>query len=319
MIMELSSGKNAGIYAGAARRQLQWKRFRRATPLYFMLVPGVLFYIIFKYMPMGGVFIAFKDYNLMEGIWKSPWVGLENFEKLFNQPLALETIRNTLMLSLLSLFFGFPVPILLAIMMNEVRRLWYKRLIQTLVYLPHFFSWVIVGGLVVSFFSLESGSINKWLGMMNLEAYPFLYEKLSWIMVFVGSSIWKEMGFSAIIYLAALSSIDPSLYESASMDGAGKLKQMWHITIPGISSTIVIVLILSIGRIMDVGFDHAYVLQNSAVSDVSNVISTFVYRQGIQTGQFGITSAMGLFESIVGFLLVITVNGFARRYEQGLW
>lgn len=318
--MELSSGKNMGLRVKeVTERSRQWKKWRQAAPLFIMLIPGILFYIVFKYLPMGGLAIAFKDYSLMDGIWKSPWVGLENFEKLFRQPLSLQIIRNSLMLSFFSLIFGFPVPILLAIMMNEVRRLWYKRIVQTIVYLPHFFSWVIIGGLVTSLFALESGSINKWLGLINLEAYPFLYEKLSWIMIFVGSGIWKEMGFSAIIFLAALSSIDPSLYESASMDGAGKLRQIWSITLPGITNTIVIVLILSIGRIMDVGFDQAFVLQNAAVSDVSNVISTYVYRMGIQTGQFGITSAMGLFDSLVGFALVLTVNSIARRYDQGLW
>lgn len=303
----------------AGRRSSFRKKWKESGPLLVMLIPGILFYLLFKYTPMFGLFITFKDYNLMDGVWGSPWVGMHNFEKLFNQPATIEIIRNTVVLGLMGLVFGFPMPILMALMLNEIRSLTYKKIVQTIVYLPHFFSWVIVGGMVITLFSLDGGSINKWLSVFNVEAYPFLYKPISWIGVFIGSGIWKEMGYGAIIYLAALTTIDPSLYESASLDGASRLKQIWYITLPGISTTVVIMLILNMGHIMDVSFDRAFILQNAAVSDISEVISTYIYKQGIQRGLFGITSAMSMFESVVGLILVVTANSIARRFGQNLW
>lgn len=293
--------------------------WKKNIPLLIMFLPGLLFYLIFKYLPMGGVIIAFKDYNLFDGVLHSPWVGMDNFNKLFTQPQTLEIIRNTIILSSLSVFVGFPFPILLAIMLNEVKRSWFKRSIQTIVYLPHFFSWVIIGGFVVTLFSVQSGTINHYVTLWMGEPFPFLFDPTSWIMIFVGSGIWKEMGFSAIIYLAALASIDPSLYESASMDGAGKMRQIWHITIPGISSTIILLFILSMGKMMEVGFDHVFVLQNGVVANISEVISTYIYRIGLQGAQFSLSAAMGLFESVVGLVMVLTVNSIARKFNQGLW
>jgi putative aldouronate transport system permease protein len=295
------------------------KRFNQNMPLLIMFIPVVLFYLIFKYFPMFGLLIAFKDYNFADGILHSPWVGLKNFEVLFNQSQTLNIIRNTLWLSSLSLVFGFPVPIALAILLNEVRRLWFKKFVQTVVYLPHFLSWVVVGGLILTIFSMESSAINHWIEQQFGEPYPFLYKPDSWIAVFVASGVWKEMGFNAIIYLAALSSIDPSLYEAAAIDGAGKLRQIWHVTLPGIQTTIILLVILAIGKVMDVGFDPVFNLQNNVVSSVSEVISTYVYRVGVQQGQFSLTSAMGLFESVVSFMLVLSANGIARKFQQGLW
>ncbi|MFS0723102.1 ABC transporter permease [Paenibacillus sp. 1P07SE] len=295
------------------------RRWKANIPLLLMFIPGVLFYVIFKYLPIGGLVIAFKDYNFADGVFGSPWVGMDNFETIFRQPQTLNVIRNTVVLSFLNVFVGFPFPILLAVMLNEVRRNWYKRIIQTVVYLPHFFSWVIIGGFVVTLFSVESGTINNWVEAITGQPYPFLFEPGSWISIYVGSGIWKEMGFSAIIYLAALTAIDPSLYESASLDGASKFRQIWHITIPGISSTIIIMFILSMGRLMEVGFDHVYVLQNSIVSGVAEVISTFMYRVGLQGGQFSLSAAMGMFESLIGFILVLAANAVARRFGKGLW
>lgn len=268
---------------------------------------------------MGGLIIAFKNYNFFDGVLGSPWVGLKNFETIFQQPHTLNVIRNTVVLSVLNVFVGFPFPIILAILLNEVRRSWFKRTIQTIVYLPHFFSWVIIGGFVVTLFSMESGTINHWIEKWFGEPYPFLYKPVSWIAVYVGTGIWKEVGFSAIIYLAALTSIDPSLYESASLDGANKFQQIRHITIPGISSTIVLLFILSMGRIMEVGFDQVYVLQTPMVSNVADVISTYIYRIGLQGAQFSLTAALGLFESLVGLILVLGANALARKFDKGLW
>ncbi|KRF04208.1 protein lplB [Paenibacillus sp. Soil766] len=299
----------------AARR----RRWKANVPLMLLFIPGLLYYVLFKYLPMGGLIIAFKDYNFFDGVFGSPWVGFKNFEMIFQQPQTLNIIRNTVVLSLLNVFVGFPFPIILAILLNEVRKSWYKRTIQTIVYLPHFFSWVIIGGFVVTLFATESGTINHILNSWTGKTFPFLFTPSSWIGIYLGSGIWKEMGFSAIIYLAALSSIDPSLYESAGLDGANKLQQIRHITIPGISTTIVLLFILAMGRIMEVGFDHVYVLQNAVVSNVADVISTYLYRVGLQGAQFSLTTAMGLFESIVGLILVLSANALARKFDRGLW
>jgi putative aldouronate transport system permease protein len=244
---------------------------------------------------------------------------MDNFQLLFSQAQTMNIIRNTLGLSILGLVVGFPVPIVLAILLNEAKNMAFKRIVQTMVYLPHFLSWVIIGGIILTLFSLESGSINRWVAGIFGEPYPFLYKPASWIAIFIGSGIWKEMGFSTIIYLAALTTIDPHLYESAAMDGAGKMRQTWHITLPGIAPTVILLLILSVGKVMEVGFDHVYVLQNEVVSNVAQVISTYIYDFGIRRGQFSLTTAMGLFESLVGFVLVLTANAIARRFNQGLW
>ncbi len=249
----------------------------------------------------------------------SPWVGLRNFELLFSNVQMLNIIRNTLVLSLLKIAVSFPFPILLAILLNELRKMWFKRTVQTLLYMPHFLNWVIVGGMVVTLFSIESGLINQLLDRWFGFRYAFLYNEASWIAVLLGSGIWKEAGFSAIIYLAAMSAIDPGLYESASMDGANKFRQIWHITLPGIRPTIIILLILSMESVMDLSFDQFYMLQNPVVSSVAEVIPTYIYKMGIQGGQFSITTAMGLFSSLVGLVLIVSANWIARKFNQSLW
>ncbi|WP_436240986.1 ABC transporter permease [Paenibacillus sp. LjRoot56] len=295
------------------------KRLRENIPLLLMFIPVILFYLIFKYAPMAGLIIAFKDYNFFDGVFHSPWVGFEQFQKLFSDPNSLKIIRNTLLLSSLNIFVGFPFPILLAILLNEARKMWFKKIVQTLVYLPYFYSWIIVGGIVFSIFGIEGSWLSHWMTLFKLEPFPFLYNIKSWITIFVSAGIWKDMGFNAIIYLAAMTTIDPSLYESASMDGANKGKQIIHITIPGIAPTIILVFILSMGRVMEVGFDPIYVLKNAAVNDVSDVISTYIYRVGLQGAQFSLTTAMGMFESVVALILLLSVNWIARRFQQGLF
>jgi putative aldouronate transport system permease protein len=295
------------------------RRFRQNIPWLLMFLPVIAYYIIFKYIPMGGNIIAFKDYNFTDGLWGSPWSGWHNFRLLFTDPLAFKTIRNTFMIAFLTIVLSFPFPVLLALMFNEVHKMWFKKTVQTLLYLPHFLSWVIVGGLVITLFAQESGTINHLIERAGGTAYPFLYKPIAWISIFLGAGVWKEAGFGAIIYLAALSNVDPSLYEAASLDGAGKLRRIWHITLPGIRSTVVLMLILGMGRIMDVGFDQVYNLQNPIVSDVSEVISTYIYRMGLQGGQFSLTTAMGLFEALIGLILVLATNAIARRFGQGLW
>nr|WP_026021134.1 ABC transporter permease subunit [Paenibacillus senegalensis] len=304
----IPAGKNA-------RKRL----FRMNVPLLIMFFPVALYFLIFKYTPMLGLVLAFKQYYLAEGILGSPWVGLRNFELLFSNVQMLNIIRNTLVLSLLKIAVSFPFPILLAILLNELRKMWFKRTVQTLLYMPHFLNWVIVGGMVVTLFSIESGLINQLLDRWFGFRYAFLYNEASWIAVLLGSGIWKEAGFSAIIYLAAMSAIDPGLYESASMDGANKFRQIWHITLPGIRPTIIILLILSMESVMDLSFDQFYMLQNPVVSSVAEVIPTYIYKMGIQGGQFSITTAMGLFSSLVGLVLIVSANWIARKFNQSLW
>ena len=303
------------------RRSLQSsRRFRQNIPLLIMFIPVLVFYITFRYIPMGGLVIAFKQFNMRMGIFGSPWVGFRNFELLFMGTNTLNIIRNTFWLSVLRIAFGFPAPIILALLLNEVRKNWFKRSVQTIIYLPHFFSWVIIGGLVISIFSQERGIVNTFVKMFNDgQPYPFLYRNSSWITIFIGSGIWKGAGFGTIIYLAALTSIDPNLYEAAIIDGANKWKQLFHITIPGIKSTIIVLFVLATGSIMEVGFDQVFVLQNNVVNNVADVISTYIYRVGLQGARFDVTTAMGLFDSLVGLILVVITNTIARKFDEGLW
>ncbi|MCK9861693.1 ABC transporter permease subunit [Paenibacillus sp. ATY16] len=293
--------------------------FKKNVPLMLMFAPALAYYLIFRYLPIGGLVISFENYNFFDGVFHSPWVGFKNFEMLFSNDKTLRIIWNTLWLSVLNLVVGFPVPIILALMINSVRRSWYKRFVQTVVYLPHFFSWVIVGGMVITLFSMESSFLNHWIENKYGEPYPFLYKTFSWVTIFVGSGVWKEMGFSTIIYLAALTSISPALYEAAALDGASKWKQTWHVTLPGIRGTIILVLILSMGRVLEVGFDQIYNLRNAMVSDISEVISTYIYTLGIQGGQFSLTTALGLFESVVAFILILGANLIAKKFNSNLF
>lgn len=295
------------------------RQIKRNIPLYIMFIPVLIFFAIFKYAPMGGLVIAFKDFNMYDGVFGSPWVGLNNFETVFSNPQTKLIIRNTLVLSLLKIIVGFPFPIIVALMLNEVRRLWSKKFIQTAIFMPYFLNWVIVGGIVVTMFSTETGMVNRLLEMLFGVSYSFLYEKFSWVSIFLLSDVWRNAGFGAIIYLAALGSIDPSQYEAAAIDGAGKFKQMWHISLPGMRSIIILILILSMGNVMEVGFDHVWVLRNPIVSDIAQVISTYVYEFGLRGGYLGLATAIGLFESLVGLMLVLMANWIAKRFNEQIW
>lgn len=308
-----------GTKAGWLTRKYGKRTLRQNIPLYIMFLPIILFFLVFKYAPMAGLVIAFKRYTFIKGIWGSPWVGWDMFKLIFQNDQIFDIIWNTLLLSGLNIVIGFPMPIILALLLNEVRRRSYKKLLQTFVFLPHFLNWVIVGGIIVTIFSQNNGVVNMLVERLFGEPYPFLYQPGSWVSIYLGSSIWKEAGWGAIMYLAALTSIDQSLYEAASMDGANKWQQITRITIPGIMPTIIIMLILRIGRLMELGFDQVYVLQNNAVSEIAEVISTFMYKVGIQQANFSLATAMGLFESLVGLVLVLSANKLARRFDQGMW
>lgn len=293
---------------------------KRDYRLYLLLLFPMLYYIIFKYIPMYGVIIAFKDYNLFQGILKSQWVGLQVFTEIFSSPEFYRALRNTLLLNLMDLFFSFPAPIFLAIILNEIRVTWFKRTAQTIFYLPYFLSWVIIGGIAYQLFSPTTGLVNVFLKSAGFPTIPFLTEKFNWIVSYLGIGIWQSAGWGTIIYLAAMTGINSELYEAAQVDGAGRLRQIWHITLPGIKPTIIILLILNLGRILASTFDRPFVIGNSFVMDYSDVISTYVYRVGIQSMRYSLATAVGLFQSLVGMIFLIISNYIANKSgEQGIW
>ncbi|MCR8631210.1 ABC transporter permease [Paenibacillus radicis (ex Xue et al. 2023)] len=305
---------------GASTQSRLWKDLKRDKYLYMLALPGLLFFLIFKYVPMAEVVIAFQNYSPIVGILNSKWVGFMHFQRFFSNPDFMLLFRNTMAISLLNLVFFFPLPILLSLMLNEVRNAVYKRLIQSIVYLPHFLSWVIIAGLTFLLFAKGEGVFNKILEAAGMERIGFLTSpNLFWIMVTVQSA-WKEAGWGTIVFLAAMAGIDPQLYEASRMDGAGRFRQMWHITMPAIRSVIVILLILRLGHIMDVGFEQIFLMYNGAVSHVAEVFDTYVYRVGIQQAQFSYSTAVGLFKSVVGLALVVLSNKVAKKFgEEGVF
>lgn len=297
-----------------------FRRLVRDRHLYLMLLPVIGYYLIFKYAPMAGEIIAFKDYRFVDGIFGSKWVGLKHFRMLFESTDFWRVLRNTLLLNVYSLVFGFPVPILLALLLNEVRKEWYKKTLQNLLYLPHFISWAVLGGIVIALLSPSTGVVNMVLQLFGLDPVYFMANSNWWPFAYTMSGIWREAGWGTVLYLAAMASIDPQLYEAAKIDGASKLRQIWHITLPGIRSTIAILLILRMGQFMDVGLEQTLVLQNQSVLDVADVISTYVYRVGLQNASYSYTTALGLFQSVIALIIVLSVNRLIRAFgERGLW
>jgi putative aldouronate transport system permease protein len=284
--------------------------------LYLLALPGILYFLIFKYVPMWGILISFQNYSPFLGFSGSPWVGLEHFQRFFSNPEFLILFRNTMAINLLNLCFFFPLPIMLSLMLNELRSEVYKRTIQSIIYLPHFLSWVIIVSLTFMMLSQTEGIINKLIEYFGYQPYDFLTNpKIFWFLL-TGQSIWKEAGWGTIIFLAAIAGVDPQLYEAAKMDGAGRFRQMWHVTLPSIRNVIVILLILRLGDIMEVGFEQVFLMYNGAVSEVAEVFDTYVYRTGIQQGQFSYSTAAGVFKSMVGMILVILANRLAKTFGQ---
>ncbi|NMM51006.1 sugar ABC transporter permease [Paenibacillus aquistagni] len=315
---ESSKGVNA------MNRQQFWKTLwldvRKDYSLYLLLIPGMLIVLLFKYTPMYGIVIAFKDFNIFDGYAASPWVGLKHFEKLFTSPDFLLVFRNTLIISVYKLVFLFPLPIIIALMLHELKQLLFKRVVQTIIYLPHFLSWVIVSGLFIDLLSTNGGLINKLLVSLGMEPIAFFLDTSVFRGLLVTSAGWKEVGWSTIVYLAAFATIDPQLYDAAKIDGAGKWKQLLHITLPGISSTIILMLILRLGSILEAGTEQILVMYNPTVYKVSDVIGTYVYRMGLGNQDYSFTTAVGLFESVIAFVLVITGNALSRKYlQRGIW
>ncbi|MCM8900814.1 ABC transporter permease subunit [Caldicoprobacter algeriensis] len=285
-----------------------------------MLIPGIAFFIIFHYIPMYGAVIAFKEYNIMQGILGSPWIGFKYFKHAFESPFFGEILWNTFIISVYKLIWGFPAPIILALLLNEVKNMKFRRTIQTVSYLPHFISWVVIGGMFTDLLSPQTGIVNNIIKMFGGQPIYFMASKEWFRTVLVVSSIWKEVGWNSIIYLAALSSIDPQLYEASQIDGANRWQQTWYITLPGIMSTIAILLILRLGNILNAGFEQVFIMYNPSVYEVADIIDTWVYRVGLQGMRYSLATAVGLFKSVVGFILVITSNWLAKRMgESGIW
>jgi putative aldouronate transport system permease protein len=296
------------------------KNLIRDKYLYLMLIPFIAWYVIFQYKPMYGLQIAFKDYSLFRGIAESPWVGFENFTRFFESEYFLRTLKNTALISFYSLIFGFPAPILLALLLNEIKNAMFKKTVQTLTYLPHFISIVVVAGIVTNFLAPTNGLVNIVIDKFGGEKVYFLTEPGYFRSIFIGMGIWKDVGFNAIIYLAAIAGINPQLYEAAKMDGANRWKQVWHVTIPCLIPTIVILFIINIGNFLEVGYEAIILLYQPSTYETADVINTYVYRAGLVGGQYEIGAAAGLFNSVIGLILVVTANKISKKLTQnGLW
>ena len=318
-----------GIGARVPQRQSAFRRglhsfagYRKYSALTLMFIPVVAYFIIFKYIPMGGIAIAFENYKIKEGIFGSAWCGLDNFNKAFAMATFRRSVWNTLTISGLKLLFGFPMPIILALMLNEVTHVRFKKTVQTISYLPHFLSWVVLAGMFQQLLSPNNGAVNAVLRDVFgvKDSIYFLGNNKYFRGTLVVTDIWKNVGWSSILYLATISGIDPELYEAATVDGASRWQCTRYITIPSLVSTIVIMLILSIGSIMDAGFDQVFNLYNSAVYQTGDIIDTYVYRYGLGDLKYALATAVGLFKNVIAFVLVVGTNLITRRISgEGIW
>ncbi len=304
------------------QNRMSWlkEHLRNEWQIYVMLAPTIIWFIVFLYKPMYGLQIAFKDYSIFRGVANSPWVGFEHFHTLFGSDQFLRAVKNTFMISMLSLCFGFPMPIILALMFNEITNQVFKKTAQTIVYLPHFISTVIIAGIVITAFSPSAGIVNTFLEWLGFESIYFLIKPEWFRPIFIGSGIWQEAGFSSIVFLAAIAGVSPSLYESAVVDGASRWQMMWKITLPAILPTIIIMLIIRIGNLLEVGFELIILLYQPSTYSTGDVINTLIYRQGLQGAQYDLAAAAGLFNATVAFVLVMTANTISKRYSRtSLW
>lgn len=294
--------------------------YRMNYQLFLMFLPVVVCLLLFSYAPMYGMVIAFKDYQLVKGIWGSEWVGLENFYRLIMTPSFLEVFKNTVVISLLRLLVGFPAPIILSVLLNEIYSKSYKKLVQTISYLPHFLSWVVLGGLFMQVLSPSGGLVNQIIQLFGGKPVYFLADPGYFVGMLIATGIWKEMGWGTIVYLAAITSINPELYEAAVVDGAGRFKQIWHITLPSITPVITILFILSMGNIINAGFDQIFNLYNPAVYKVADIIDTYVYRRGLISMKYSMASAADLFKNVISFALVFFTNYIVKKFnENSIW
>ncbi|WP_214626358.1 ABC transporter permease [Paenibacillus agaridevorans] len=315
--MQSSSIKSKRLNSRLLGKELWSNRY-----LYLFVLPGIIWFLVFCYQPMYGVLIAFKDYDIIKGVFASEWVGWDNFKEFFNSPNFSVVMTNSIAISLLKLVFGFPAPILLAILLNEVRNIVFKRIAQTISYLPFFVSWVVVAGIWYELFSTDGGVVNNLLVFLGLIKEPIFWfgdPDLIWGMI-VASDVWKGIGFGTIIYLASIMSVNTELYESAVIDGANRFKQIWHITLPAIRPTIILLFILNMAGILDAGFEQVYVMQNPMLLDKAEIIDTYVMKMGIFRAQYEMATAVGVFKSVIGMIALFTLNFLIKKTgEEGIF
>ncbi|MEK3724729.1 ABC transporter permease [Paenibacillus sp. FSL H8-0034] len=289
--------------------------------LYLFLIPGIIYYVMLRYFPMYGVVIAFKDFNILDGIvgsrWANPWY--KHFLYFYESPYFTQLLSNTLLISVYKLIFGTIPPIILALLLNECRIRWFKSLVQTLTYMPYFLSWVIISGILIALLSQNSGIVNYFMKETGGHSISFLTSTEYFRSILILSDIWQSVGYNAIIYLAAITGIDSTLYEAARVDGASRTRMIWHITLPGIRNVIVLLTILKLGHIMDAGFEQIYILYNIQVYPVADILDTWVFRVGLQQMNFSLASAVGLFKSLIGLVLVVLANRIAKRWGENVW
>ena len=316
--MRLAAANNRTQFS--LRMKNAFAYLKKKKYLYILLIPCVVYFIIFNYIPMYGIIIAFKNFNFAKGILGSEWIGFENFKYMFGLSDFYQVFWNSLYLGFLRMIFGFPIPILLALLLNEIKNRTYQRITQTVLYLPHFISWVVIGGIMVNFLSPSWGIVNIILKQLGSEPVFFMASEQWFRPLVLLSSIWKESGWGTIIYLAAIAGINTELYEAVKIDGANRLQSLWHITLPGIKSTIVVLLILRLGQIMGNGFEQIFVLQNPMNLNVSEVFETYTYRVGIVGGRFSFATTVGLFTSVIGTIFLLASNKAASLLkEDGIW
>ena len=312
-------GNSMGVRGSGTDRRRTMIKIRNYRWIYDMLIPVLLYFAVFKYAPMYGIVIAFKNYNVFKGITGSPWVGLAVFRKIFANSNFWHSIRNTFVLNLLTLAVSFPLTITVSLMINEVANRYFKKVVQSILYLPHFISWVVVASIVVNMFSQNGGTINLMIQKLGGSSVPFLSFNGWWIFTYVASNIWKEIGWGTIIYLAALTGVDESLYEAAYLDGATRFQRLIYVTLPSIKSVIVVMLILQISKMMTIGLDAPLLLGNKKVMEVSEVISTYTYRMGIEQAKYSESTAIGLFQSVVNVVILAAADRFAKAIgEDGI-
>lgn len=292
---------------------IDWTNLKKFKLLYIMSIPGILYFIIFKYVPVLGSIIAFKDYNIFKGFLGSPWVGLKHFREMFENPDVFQIILNTFIISSYDLIFNFPAPIIVALLLNELRIVVYKRLIQTVIYMPHFLSWVIISGIFIGILSPSTGIVNKLISFVGWEPIYFLGKEEWTRPILIISGIWQSVGWGTIIYLAVLAGINPELYEAAEVDGAGRFRQIISITIPSLMPTILVLFLLNIGQFIDFGFERVYVFLNPLNREPGNIIDTYIYEVGLTKTQYSFTTAIGIFKSLVGLFLLMIANFISKK------
>ncbi|GMX60129.1 sugar ABC transporter permease [Paenibacillus elgii] len=304
----------------AGGKQSFGRKWGRSKYLLLLFLPTLVYYIMFKYVPMFGVLVSFKDYNLFKGVWESDWVGFKYYRMFFESPDFFKLLRNTFVLGVYRLLFGFPAPIVLALLLNEVRHMAVKRFVQTVSYLPHFISNVVVVSMMVLFLSPSSGIVNRVMEWIGMEPVNFMAREDMFRDIYVLSDIWQHVGWETIIYLAALTAIDPQLYEAAKIDGAGRWKQLLHVTLPGMLPAIIILLILNVGSVLEIGFEKVFLMLNPAIYGTADILSTYVYRTGIGKGNYSYATAIDLFTSVVNLIFIVAANWISRKTsETSLW